>query len=140
MTGVRRSNPMAKLIVKKFSSADERRPFMAHGHADILKIGDGAVGRGVFEPGWKWSSDVKPIAGTKSCEVAHSAYVLSGRMHLVMDDGEETDIGPGDYVVIPPGHDAWTVGGDACVVLDFGGMQNYALPAREHEEGLGMPS
>ena len=130
---------MAKLIVKKFSSADERRPFMAHGHADILKIGDGTVGRGVFEPGWKWSSDVRPIAGTKSCEIAHSAYVLSGRMHLVMDDGEETDIGPGDYVVIPPGHNAWTVGGETCVVLDFGGMQHYALPAPEYAEGLGMP-
>jgi len=122
---------MAKLIVKKFSAADETRPFKAHGHADILKIGDGAVGRGVFESGWKWSVDVKPIAGTSSCQVAHSAYVLSGRMHLVMDDGEETDIGPGDYAVIPPGHDAWTVGRDACVILDFGGMQNYARPSRE---------
>ena len=69
---------MARLIVKKFSSADERRSFKAHGHADILKIGGGTVGRGVFEPGWKWSADVKPIAGTRSCEVAHSGYVLSG--------------------------------------------------------------
>ena len=135
---------MGNLIVKKFSSADERRPFKAHGHADILKIRGGTVGRGVFEPGWKWSVDVKPIAGTESCEVAHSAYVLSGRMHLVMDDGEESDIGPGDYVVIPPGHDAWTVGRETCVILDFGGMQSYARPTLEQgaeaDEQLGaMP-
>jgi EutQ-like cupin domain len=121
---------MAKMLLKKFSSADETRPF-PHGRVDILKIGDGTVGRAVFEPGWKWSRDVQPIAGTKSCEASHSAYVLSGRMHVVMDDGEEGDFGPGDYLVIPPGHDAWTVGNETCVVLDFSGMEHYAQAGRE---------
>lgn len=122
---------MAKVMVKKFSSADETRPFKAHGHVDLVTVGEGKVGRAVFEAGWKWSSDVKPIAGTKSCEAHHSGYVLSGRMHIVMDSGEQADIGPGDYVVIEPGHDAWTVGNEACVILDFAGMEQYARPSRE---------
>ncbi|HEX9289508.1 MAG TPA: cupin domain-containing protein, partial [Anaeromyxobacteraceae bacterium] len=107
---------MAQLIVRKFSSPDETRPFQAKGRVDILKFGEGVVGRAVFEPGWKWSTHVKPIAGTESCQAAHSGYVLSGRMHIVMDDGTEADMGPGDYAVIPPGHDAWTVGNETCVV------------------------
>ena len=118
---------MEKLIVKNFRSCDETRPFEAHGRAEFIQTAGGVVARGVFEPGWRWSADVKPLAGTRSCEVAHACYVLSGRMHLLMDDGQEADIGPGDCAVIPPGHDAWTVGDEACVILDFGGaMQDYA--------------
>jgi Cupin domain len=118
---------MSKLMVRKFSSPDETRPFQARGRVDLLTIGQGTVGRAVFEPGWKWSADVKPIAGTESCEASHSGYVLSGRMHIVMNGGgEETDVGPGDYVVIPPGHDAWVIGNEPCVVLDFAGMEGFA--------------
>jgi hypothetical protein len=122
---------MAGMLIKKFSSPDETRPFAAKGRADILQFGDGAVGRGVFEPGWKWSTHVKPIAGTRSCEAAHSGYVVSGRMHVVMDDGQEGEVGPGDYAVIPAGHDAWTVGSEPCVFVDFVGMERYARPGRE---------
>ncbi len=116
---------MAGMVVRKFSWPDESRPF-ANGHVEILKFGDATVGRGIFEPGWRWSRDVKPIAGTRSCEVEHSVYVLSGRMHVLMDDGQETEIEPGDYAIIPPRHDAWTVGDQACVVIDFSGMKSYA--------------
>jgi mannose-6-phosphate isomerase-like protein (cupin superfamily) len=128
---------MAKAIVKKFSSADETRQFRAHGHVDVLEIGDGTVMRGVFEPGWKWSNDVKPIAGTKSCETLHSGYVLSGRMHVVMDDGQQFDVEPGDYMFCPPGHDAWTVGDEACVILDVAGAASYARPSRGAGAGAG---
>lgn len=128
---------MARMIVKRFSPADETRPFQAHGHVDLIHLEGGAVGRGVFEPGWRWSHDVRPIAGTKSCEVSHSAYVLSGRMHVVMDDGQETDVGPGDYVVIPPGHDAWTLGNEPCVMLDVGGIENYARASRDAAAATG---
>jgi hypothetical protein len=131
---------MAKAIVKKFSAADETRQFKGHGHTDVLKIGDGTVMRGVFEPGWKWSNDVKPIAGTKSCETLHSAYVLSGRMHIVMDDGQQVDVGPGDYVLIPPGHDAWTIGDEACVMLDVAGAATYARASRGAGAGPAQPS
>jgi len=122
---------MSRIAIKKFSAPDERRTFKAKGFADILNFDAGVVGRGVFEPGWKWSKHLQPIAGTKSCESAHSCYVVSGRMHIVMDDGEEVDIGPGDVVMVPPGHDAWTVGDEACVIVDFSGMEHYAEPRTE---------
>jgi hypothetical protein len=130
---------MAKIEVKKFSAADETRPFKGHGRVEILNIGGGSVGRAIFEPGWKWSVDVGPIAGTKSCQMAHSAYVLSGRTHVVMDDGTEVDLGPGDYAIIPPGHDGWTVGNEPCVILDVIGMAEYAKPSREARTGEASP-
>jgi mannose-6-phosphate isomerase-like protein (cupin superfamily) len=114
-----------KLQVKSFSAADETRTF-PHGHVELLNVPDGIIGRAVFEPGWRWSNDVKPIANTASCQVAHSIYVLSGRTHVRMDDGEELELGPGDYAYIPPGHDGWTVGDEACVALDMVGMAQYA--------------
>ena len=121
---------MARMKIQRFSSPDETRPFTDKGRVEVLRVGESIVGRGVFEPGWRWSKHVKPIAQTASCEAAHSGYVLSGRMHVVMDDGDEVEIGPGDYVTIPPGHDAWTVGSEACVILDVAGFGEYARPAR----------
>ena len=111
---------------KRFESADEVRPFAALGRVEIVNIGGGVVGKATFEPGWRWSEHVKPIAGTDSCQAAHLGYVLSGRQAVRMDDGTELEYGPGDVVSIPPGHDAWVVGGEPCVVLDFAGMAEYA--------------
>lgn len=116
----------SKLQVKHGNAPDESRPFTAHGHADILKIGAGAVMRGVFEPGWRWSVDVAPIAGTKSCQASHLGYVISGKMIVRMDDGAEEQLGPGDFFHIAPGHDGWVVGDEACVLLDFAGYEDYA--------------
>jgi hypothetical protein len=95
---------------------------------DVVTLGDFTVGRGVFEPGWRWSEDVKPIAGTDSCQSRHTGYCLSGRMTVRFDDGSEVDIGPGDVMVIEPGHDAWTVGEEPCVLLDTG-VGSYAKPS-----------
>jgi quercetin dioxygenase-like cupin family protein len=120
---------MERLEKKRFDSADEVRPFAGNGHVDILNIGDGVVGMATFEPGWRWSEHVKPIAGTESCQAAHLGYVISGRQNVVMDDGSELEFGPGDVVAIPPGHDAWVVGDAPCVVVDFAGMGNYARPS-----------
>lgn len=119
-----------KLHVKKFSAADETRTF-PHGRVELIDVPGGTIGRVIFEPGWSWSNDVKPIANTKSCEMAHSIYVLSGRTRVRMDDGEELDLGPGDYAYIPPGHDGWTLGDEACVCLDLVGMAEYAKASRE---------
>jgi hypothetical protein len=118
---------MAKLTIKQFGTPDETRPF-GHGHMEILRFEGGTVGRGVFEPGWRWSKDVAPIAGTKSCQASHAGYVLSGKMHVAMDDGTEGEVGPGQFIVIPPGHDAWTVGDAPCVIFDFAGATDYARP------------
>ncbi len=106
----------------------ESRPFQAHGHMDVVTLGDFTLGKGTFEPGWKWSEDVKPIAGTDSCQVHHTGFCLSGRMTVRMDDGTESTMGPGDVVVIEPGHDAWVEGDEACVFLDTG-VAKYAVPA-----------
>ncbi|MFN8130109.1 MAG: cupin domain-containing protein [Solirubrobacteraceae bacterium] len=117
---------MATFEVRSAESPDETRAFQAHGGVAMVSVAGRTVGRGTFEPGWRWSQDVKPIAGTDTCQTAHFGYVLSGRMHVVMDDGTEGEIGPGDVVVIPPGHDAWTVGDEACVMVDFGDVETYA--------------
>lgn len=120
---------MSALEGKAFSSPDEVREFKAHGKMDMINLESGPVGRGTFEPGWKWSNDVKPLAGTDSCQVQHVGYVVSGRMVVRMDDGTEHELQPGEALNIPPGHDAWTVGDEPCVMVDFGGLQGYAKPS-----------
>jgi hypothetical protein len=116
----------ATVAVKRFDQPDETRRFAGHGHVDVVMVGGRPVGRGKFEPGWRWSQDVKPIAGTDSCQVSHLGYVVSGRMRIHMDDGSRQDIGPGDTFAIPPGHDAETLGDEPCVLLDFGEISEYA--------------
>jgi ethanolamine utilization protein EutQ (cupin superfamily) len=113
---------------RNFDAPDEVRQFAGHGHVDLVKLENGPVGLGTFEPGWRWSVDVKPLAGTDTCQVHHVGYVISGRMKVVGDDGSEVEVGPGDVFSMPPGHDAWTVGDEACVLVDFGGLQGYAVP------------
>jgi hypothetical protein len=125
----------SKLVVKRGKTPDETRPFAAHGHAEMSKIGDASVLRGVFEPGWKWSADVAPIAGTKSCQAPHLGYVLSGRMRIRTDDGAEDEVGPGDFFRVAPGHDAWVIGNEACVMVDFGGYEQYAKAEAGRERG-----
>lgn len=119
---------MPMLTKHNIDSPDETRPFQAHGRLDVVSLGDFQIGRGTFEPGWKWSVDVKPIAGTESCMTRHTGICLSGAMAVLADDGTELTIGPGDVIVLEPGHDAWTVGDEPCVLLDTGGAA-YAKPA-----------
>jgi hypothetical protein len=112
--------------VKNFNTPDEIRPFEGKGRADVCNLAGKVVGRAVFEPGWRWSDNVKPIAGTDSCEVFHLGYCMSGQMRVYMDDGSEAEIRPGDVFAIPPGHDAEIVGEESCVMLDFGQFGDYA--------------
>ncbi len=119
-------NVMAGIQVKSFESPDEVRPFEGNGRADVLDIGGRVVGRTTLEPGWRWSKNVKPIAGSDSCQVSHLGYCLSGRMRVIMDDGSESEVSSGDVVAIPPGHDAEVVGNEACVFIDFGEFGEYA--------------
>jgi hypothetical protein len=110
---------------RSFGDADEVREF-PNGRAEILKVGGGEVGRLVFEPGWRWSNDVKPIANTDSCEAPHFQYHVAGRLAVQMDDGTEFVAQPGDVTSLPSGHDAWVVGNEAVVVVDWFGTSNYA--------------
>jgi hypothetical protein len=114
-----------RLTRRSFDEPDEVRPFQSKGHLEVIDA-DGVVGRGIFEPGWRWSADVKPIAGTASCQAAHVAYVVAGRMRVEMDDGDSAEFGPGDLMSCPPGHDAWVVGDESCVLIDWSGSTGYA--------------
>lgn len=118
---------MATLIRKSLDAPEETRKFEANkGQLNLVTTDSGPVGRARFEPGWRWSEHVKPIAKTESCQAAHVGYVISGRMKIVMDDGTADEFGPGDLMICPPGHDAWIVGDDACVVVDWTGFGDYA--------------
>lgn len=105
--------------ISKLDRDGESRSFAAHGHAVLGSAGGLTLLKGVFEPGWKWSTDVAPLAGTTSCQVRHLGYVLSGRMQLRMDDGSEKTIETGDLFDLPAGHDAWVVGDEPCVMVDY---------------------
>jgi hypothetical protein len=110
---------------RSFGNPDEVREF-PHGQAEIVRIGASEVGRLVFQPGWRWSTDVKPIAGTESCVAPHFQYHVSGRLMIRMDDGSEFEAGPGDVTSLPSGHDAWVVGEEPVVVVDWFGASSYA--------------
>jgi uncharacterized cupin superfamily protein len=117
---------MADIEIKSFDSPDETRPFEGNGKADVVNVAGRTIGKGTFEPGWRWSENVKPIAQTDSCEVSHLGYVLSGRMKVVMDDGSDSEVGPNQVFAIPPGHDAEVIGDEPCVMVDFGEFGEYA--------------
>ena len=121
---------MSGLIRKSLDAPEEVRKFEGDsGQLELVNLDAGPVGRATFKPGWKWSEHVKPIAGTDSCQAAHTCYFVSGRMKVVMDDGEEIEYGPGDFAIMPPGHDAWIVGAEPCIVVDWQGFADYAKPA-----------
>jgi uncharacterized cupin superfamily protein len=118
---------MAATVNKSFDQAEETRN-VDKGKVEVLNMGGAQVMRATFQPGWKWSECVKPVAGTDSCQVAHMIYTISGRMIVKMDDGSEVEIGPGDVTSIPPGHDAWIIGDEPYVGVDFQGGSSYAQP------------
>jgi hypothetical protein len=124
------SSAVAKAKVKKLGRPDETRRF-EKGKLQLVKFSGGTVGRAVFEPGWKWSKHVKPVAKTKSCEAPHFQYHVSGILHVKMDDGTEFDVGPGEVSMLPSGHDAWVVGVEPVTVIDFQGMVDYAKGSKK---------
>ena len=118
---------MAGLVRKSLDTPEETRPFNdGMGKLELVNIGAGPVGRATFQPGWQWSKHVKPIAKTDSCQAPHMGYFIAGRMKIVMDDGEEMEFGPGDFMCAAPGHDAWIVGDEPCVFIDWQGFADYA--------------
>jgi len=121
---------MSGLVRKSLNTPEETRTFVGEsGHLDVINLDSRVVGRATFMPGWRWSEHVKPIAGTASCQSAHLGYFVSGRMAVVMDDGETVEYGPGDFADMAPGHDAWIIGDEPCVFVDWQGYANYAKRA-----------
>jgi hypothetical protein len=109
---------MAGIEKKSFDSPDESRT-PDKTKIDVVKVGDSSAARVTFQPGWKWSECIKPVAGTDSCQARHVGTVISGQLHVVHEDGSEVDANPGDAYVIEPGHDAWVVGDEPYVAFEF---------------------
>jgi hypothetical protein len=118
-----------KAEVKSFNKPEEVRNF-PNGKVELVKVGGAMIGRAVFEPGWKWSTSVQPLVKTKSCEAPHYQYHVSGTLKVVMDDGSEFECKAGDVSLFPTGHDAWVVGNEPVVVVDFQGMVDYAKQSK----------
>jgi mannose-6-phosphate isomerase-like protein (cupin superfamily) len=116
---------MASVESRNLDQPDESRT-PEKTEVNVVRVGGNEVGRFTFEPGWRWSECVKPVAGTDSCEMTHLGYVVSGQIHVVHDDGTAVDVGPGDAYVIEPGHDAWVLGDEPFVGVEFKSAADYA--------------
>ena len=119
------------LEAKNLDSPEDKRSF-EHGELRMVQVGGTTTGRAVLNPGWRWSTDVKPLVGTQSCQVSHTAYIISGRLRVRMDDGTEAELAAGDAHYVSPGHDAWVVGEEPCIVIDVApAAQPAAAQGRE---------
>jgi hypothetical protein len=118
---------MPKMVKKSFDAPEETRA-IDKGKVEVVDLGGMKVMRTTFAPGWRWSECVKPIVGTETCQVTHLIHVVSGRMGVRMQDGSEVQFGPDDVGMIPPGHDAWVVGNEPFVAIDFQGGAVFAKP------------
>jgi hypothetical protein len=116
---------MAAMQKKNLEQPDETRTFPL-GKLELVTLNGVTFGRGTFQPGWRWSTSVKPIAKTASCEAPHLQYHVRGRLGVLMDDGSKMEFGPGDVSWLPPGHEAWVIGDEPVVVIDVSGMSQYA--------------
>lgn len=126
------SNVVGAITALDFSETKEVREFPL-GRLELLDFNGAVVGRATLQPGWKWSESVKPIAQTDSCQAPHFQYHVAGILRIKMDDGKEIECGPGEVSLIPPGHDAWVVGNEPVVLIDFQGMVDYAKQEHTHQ-------
>ncbi len=124
-----------RLQRRRFSEPSDVRTH-PRGRIEVVELDDTVVGRMTYEPGWRWSTDVKPIAGTDTCQYHHLGVVLSGRMRVQMPDGTELELDPGDVFEIPPGHDAWVVGDEPWVSVDFEAMRTYGKQRDAQDERI----
>jgi class 3 adenylate cyclase len=115
---------------KRFDRPDEIRR-VEKAHIELVELGELTIGRAIFEPGWRWSEHVKPIVGTESCQVHHLGYVVSGQLHIEMTDGASMDVMGGDAFEIPPGHDAWVIGDEPWISVDWAGRRLFAKSPKE---------
>ena len=116
---------MAGIEAKNLGSPDEVRT-PAKTKIDVVHVGSAEVGRFTFEPGWKWSECIKPVVKTDSCQAEHLGTVISGRLRIVHNDGTQVDVSAGDAYFIAPGHDAWVLGDEQFVGIEFKSAATYA--------------
>jgi quercetin dioxygenase-like cupin family protein len=110
--------------LRRFDAPDEVRTF-EKGRFELVRLGGMTVGRATYEPGWRWSEHVGGAPDAR-CQVEHVGLVVSGRAAVLMDDGTESVMEPGDLFHVPPGHDSWVVGDEDYVSLHFMGAGDYA--------------
>ncbi len=126
---------MPRLQRKSFVTPDQVRQFPS-GKIEIVRLDEIAVGRFVLQPGWRWSKDVGPVVGTRSCQLRHVGYTISGSIEVRMDDGTVLVIGPGDAYEIPPGHDVWVLGDETYDSVEFNSAQAFGLSPEEMGERI----
>jgi class 3 adenylate cyclase len=126
---------MPRLQYKTFATPDEVRAF-PNGRAEVVRLDESVVGRAVYEPGWRWSTAMPAIAGTVRCQLHHLGYSISGTMHVESDDGQTIDIPPASVYEIPPGHDAWVVGDDPWVTVEWTSARVFGLVPEGAGEGV----
>ncbi len=124
-----------RLQRRRFSEPSDVRT-IPRGRIEVVELDDTVVGRMTYEPGWRWSVDVRPIAGTDTCQYHHLGVTISGTVRAQMADGTELEIGPGDVFEIPPGHDAWVVGDEPWVSVDFEAMRTYGKQGDVRDERI----
>jgi ketosteroid isomerase-like protein len=123
---------MTSVTTSNLDRDGEQRTFAGHGHATLANAGGLTLLKGVYEPGWRWSNDVAPLAGTATCQMHHLGYLLAGRMTAQLDSGEEVTLEAGQLFDLPAGHDAWVVGDETAVMLDFSPeATQYAQPGAQ---------
>jgi class 3 adenylate cyclase len=127
--------PMPRLQARRFSAPDEVRTF-SHGRAEVVTLDESPVGRAVYEPGWRWTRDMPPIAGTPTCQLHHLGYSIAGVMHVVTDDGQELDILPESIYEIPSGHDAWVVGDEPWVTVEWTSARTFGVAPEDPGERI----
>ncbi|MCW2671560.1 MAG: Cupin 2 conserved barrel domain protein [Frankiales bacterium] len=118
---------MASIEGKSLSTPDETRT-PDKSRIEVVHVGGSEVGRFSFEPGWRWSECIKPVVGTETCQAEHLGYVLSGQIGVSHTDGTKVEAGAGDAYHIAPGHDAWVIGDEPFVAVEFKGASTYAKP------------
>lgn len=124
---------MSRTRYRNLDDPDEALAF-DHGRVDWVVIADQTIGRSIQEPGWKWSTHIRPIVGGDRCQSRHVGMVVSGRMHIVTDDGDEFDLGPYDVIDIAPGHDAWVLGDDPVISIEWSGVRGWLEPLESLNE------
>ena len=112
-------------IQKKTLSQPDSTRLSEKGKVEVVTLGGVTIGRATLQPGWRWSTSVKPLLDEESCPASHLQYHLSGRLHVVLDDGSEEEFVAGDVSLIPPGHDAWVVGEEPVVLIELSGLVHY---------------
>jgi len=120
----------AAVTVTKFETRSHDKPDEVREpsktRVEVVRLPGYTLGRLTFEPGWKWSECIKPVVGTKSCQVSHVGYAVSGRLTVKLDDGTQKTFEPGTSYTIPPGHDAWVEGDQRFVCIEVLSAEQFA--------------